>query len=509
MSDKVKSLDAERHCLAGVLRHPEIVGDVSLFVKEDDFRFAAHKIIYSTVLDAFEKEEPISTFKISQKISNAGITLNNISSSTEDYLEHLNSIQINVNGALDSFKELKKTSVRRDLWQMGQNLSKEMETNGNLSVDEIIQRSDAIYAGKMSLFDSTDSQIFEDTFEDMEEFFEERGNNPTDGLGIVGPFKRVHEIYGSLSRRGSVNIIAARTGVGKTQIGQFFMLDAMMKYNIPILHLDMGEMSKQELQARMLSMMSGGIVSPDMLEDGTWRKNPETEKLVRSLWPKVRQYIGLYHYHDVSELSPDQIISLCKRYYWSKIKQRNFRLDDGLEFITFYDYIKAFESESQSSKEHAILGHFMQKMKRLAKKQIPTSLWSSLQQNRSGIISNKQGAQIDDTENSWGLSDRLIQQATHGWTLREMSNDEQMNEPYGATHKLVNRKRRSLGKDRDAARTPVKMPDGSLRDNIIYLKNKNFVWEEVGDLATLKDKVAPHHQATAKQEDGVDETDLE
>jgi replicative DNA helicase len=510
MSDKVTSLLVERHCLAGALRHPEIVGDISLHVKEDDFKLPAHKIIFSTIIDAHQKEQPISRFIIAQKIQNAGITLNDVSSSTEDYLEHLSGIQINVEGSIESFKELRKTSVRRDLYTVGANLQKAAQDGGNLSIDEIVAKFDDIYSRGMSMFEVTDGQIFEDVFEDMEEYFEERGNNPSDQFGIVGPFQRTHELYGSLLRRGNVNLVAARTGVGKTQIGQYCMLDAMIKYKIPILHLDMGEMSKQELQARMLSTLSKGQVAPDMLEDGTWRRNPETERLVRSLWPEVRKYMSLYHYHDVSELSPDQIVSLCKRYYWSKAKPRNFRLDDGLEFIIFYDYLKAFESETQMNKEHAVLGHFMQKMKRLVKKQVPASIWTSLQVNRTGIVGNKQAGQIDDTENVFGLSDRIIQQVTHGWLLRELSNDEKLNEPYGATHKFINRKRRSLGKDRQAAINPVKMPDGSLKDNVIYLKSKNFVWEEVGDLLTLKDKVAPpHHTAAAKQEDGVDETDLD
>lgn len=508
MSEKVKSLEAERHCLAGVLRHPEIVGDVSLFVKEEDFTFPAHKIIYSTVLDAHQKEEPISTFKVAQKIYNAGITLNDISSSTEDYLEHLNSIQINFKGAEDAFKELKKTSVRRDLYRMAANLQKEMMSNGNSTIDEIIQRADAIYASKLDMFEVAEGQVFEDVFEDMEGYFEERGNNPSRDFGIKGPFTRVNEIYGSLLKKGNINLVAARTGIGKTQLGQYCMMDAVSKYKIPVIHLDMGEMSKPELQGRMLSMMTGGQVSPDMLEDGSWRQNKETTELVRGLWPKVKEFTSYYHFKDVSEMTPDQIVSICKRYYWSKVKHRGFKLDDGLEFIIFYDYLKAFENTDKMNQEHAVLGHFMQKMKRLVKKQIPASMWTSLQVNRAGIIGNKQAGQIDDTENVFGLSDRLVQQATHAALLRKMSNDELANEPYGANCKLIFRKARFLGVDRDAHTNPVKMPDGSLRDNIIYLKNKNFVWEEVGDLATLKDKVAPHHHAV-KQEDGVDETDLD
>ena len=54
------------------------------------------------------------------------------------------------------------------------------------------------------------------------------------------------------------------------------------------------------------------------------------------------------------------------------------------------------------------------------------------------------------------------------------------------------------------------MPDGSLKENAIYLKCHNFVWEEVGDLLTLKDKVLPIAQQSAAvvHSETVDETNL-
>ena len=86
------------------------------------------------------------------------------------------------------------------------------------------------------------------------------------------------------------------------------------------------------------------------------------------------------------------------------------------------------------------------------------------------------------------MSDRIIQQATHGWLLRRMTTEELVLEAGMGNYKLIPRKARHLGKERDAHLIPIRMPDGTLRDNYIYLEGKNFTWREVGDLHTLKDK---------------------
>lgn len=490
----IYSHETERQCLAGALRHPEILSEVAFFVKEEDFSPGANKTIYSAILDALKKEEKISSFTVAEKLNNAGIVLSDLDIKPQDYLDDIRLIPINEAGTLGAFKDLKRVSVRNELFCLGESLKGAMLKNGNSSIDEIIDQADRLYSDKLSVFESATGEVFEDIFENLQDTVEERGNNPIQDFGIKGPFSRVNEIYGSLLRRGNINVVAARQGQGKTQLGQYYMMHVLWKYNVPVLHLDMGEMSKFELQMRATSLLTGGKVSPDMLETGNWRKNPETEQLVRAAWPTVKKLVDKYFYKDVSELTPDQIISALKRFYLSKVKHRKCAVEDGTEFVAFYDYLKAFENnnsgQSKFLQEYQLMGYFMQKVKRALQKNVPGALWTSLQVNRIGITGNKPSDAIDDTENVFGLSDRIIQQATHAWLLRRMTTDELALEPNMGNYKFINRKARHLGNDRDAHLLPVRMPDGSYKDNYVYLEGRNFVWKEIGDLATLKDKIA-------------------
>lgn len=489
----IKSPETERHCLAGAIRHPNILSEISFFVKEDDFSPGCNKVIYSAVLDSLKKSEEISVFRIAEKLNNSGITLQDLEGTVEDYLEAIKLISISEKGALESFKELKKISIRREFQALGKNLYEIMNKNGNNSIDSIIEEADKLYAGKLSIFENSANQTFEDVFEDLESIVEERGNAPVEDFGIKGPFDRTYEIYGSLLRRGNITVIAARQAEGKTQLGQYYMMHSLFKNDIPILHLDMGEMSMFELQIRATTMLTHGFVSPDMLETGKWRKNPETEAAVRKVWPLVNKIKDRYFYYDVSELTPDQIMSLIQRFYLTKVKHKKNLKKEELEFIIFYDYLKSFENndsgDAKFRQEHQLMGYFMQKAKRTIQKKVPASIWTSLQVNRMGISGNKTLAEIDDTENVFSLSDRIIHQATHAALLRKKTMEELAIEPKMGNYKLIFNKARHLGSDRDSHINPVKMLDGSYKKNYIHLEGRNFVWKEIGDLGSLKDGI--------------------
>lgn len=489
--------EVERHCLAALMKYPDLLAEVGHFIKDEDFgvqgRASGSRTIYAAIVDASKKNEEVSAFSIATKLANSGISIPDLDIPVHEYLEDIKLVPISEKGGLQAFALLKKISVRRELHKAGAAICQAQKNNGEMTLDEILEQSEQIFGGTLAAFEAQTSQVFEDIFGDVERLIEERGNNPIEYFGIKGPFPRINDIYGSLLRRGNISLIAARQNQGKTQFGQYYMMHAVQNYKLPVLHLDMGEMSKFELQIRAMALLTSGEVPPDMLETGSWRKNPETTKLVRDTWPAVNSLMNRYYYKDVSELTPDQILSVAKRFYWTIVKPRRAPLEDGLEFVMFYDYLKAFENnaagQAKYMQEHQLMGYFMQKIKRLIQNVVPAALWTSLQTNRIGITGNKSSDDIDDTENVFGLSDRIIQQATHGALLRRMTTDELTQEPNCGNYKLIFQKARHLGKERDAHVMPVRMPDGAYRKNFIYLEGKNFCWKEIGDLGTVKDQL--------------------
>jgi hypothetical protein len=129
-------------------------------------------------------------------------------------------------------------------------------------------------------------------------------------------------------------------------------------------------------------------------------------------------------------------------------------------------------------------------------------MMTSVQSNRSGIVTNKQAANVVDDESIVSLSDRITQFSSHMFILRNKTNDELLNEPGFGTHKLINIKARHLGKDLEGALNPIKMSDNTLKKNFINLEIKNFSVVEKGDLRDIVDSL--NTNATVSQ-DGTDD----
>jgi hypothetical protein len=111
---------------------------------------------------------------------------------------------------------------------------------------------------------------------------------------------------------------------------------------------------------------------------------------------------------------------------------------------------------------------------------------TSVQTNRSGIVKNKDSKTVVDDESVIALSDDIIRFASHTFLLRKKTVDEIIDdgEAFG-THKLICLAARHLGEDPFGHLNPVKLEDGSLKDNFINLKFDSFNVEDCGDLRDI------------------------
>jgi replicative DNA helicase len=315
----------------------------------------------------------------------------------------------------------------------------------------------------------------------MEEIIEERGNNPITEFGMMGPHPKVNEIYGSLLRPGNITVVVARSGVGKTQFCMHYATRVSAKYNVPVLHFDNGEMSKEELVMRQCAALSG--VPMHLIESGNWRRaGQDVVDKVRSVWQKIKNL--QFYYYNVGGMDVDSMIDTLKRFYYSKVGRGN-------QMIFSFDYIKTTSESGGGKSEWQTVGEMVDKFKKCIQKEILEDgnpvipMITSVQSNRSGITNNRMSANVIDDESVVSLSDRITQFCSHMFILRNKTADEMQTE--GArfgTHKLINVKARHLGKDIAGAVEPVRIGD-NLRKNFINLEFANFNISECGDLRDI------------------------
>lgn len=216
MNDLI-SLQCEKYCIGGIIKHPELFPKIDSWITENTFGQSTHRVIWGVLKQMLLKGESPTPTLIAQRISNLNIkTKDDIS--IFDYLNAISFSQITSKGTEESFKELVKLKVLRDLIQSSEKAQKFISENKSKELKEIISGVDAINNEKIvSLYKNIDEDV-KNIFDDIEPMIEGLGNNPPDPDSfIMGAFSTVNKLYGSLNKPGNVTIIGARTGVGKAQ----------------------------------------------------------------------------------------------------------------------------------------------------------------------------------------------------------------------------------------------------------------------------------------------------
>ena len=475
MSKLISSIRLEQHVLAGLFKHPEVYHDIAPFISNEDFtKKSKEKTVFEVVRSMINQSESVDPVVVAQRIDSLKISFGD-KISPFDYLQSLAMRQISKEGLIQAAKDLKKISVRRSIISTCKDVEGAMvDINGEEGFSEIISKADEIYNEQIdSFYNQTHNP--ENIFETMEQVVEERGENPVDEIGFMGDWPRVNEMYGSLLRPGNISVICARSGASKTTLAMDYTTKISAKYDVPVLHYDNGEMSKEELQMRQCAAMSG--VPFYYLETGRWRQNEKYVNKVREVWKVIKPL--KFYYQNVGGESFENMKNILRRFYFSKIGRGN-------KLVFSFDYFKAMGA-NENVWLH--MGNLINSFKTLIHKDIicdgqpQIAMFSSVQSNRLGINTNRERDQIEDSEAVVGLSDMITQICSHLFLLRKKTRDEIISEgrQFG-THKLILLKGRHLGKDVGRALDLVQNPvDNTLRQNYVNLDISNFSVTEKGD----------------------------
>lgn len=485
----VFSYEIEQHLIAGLIKYPDCYPLIASFISQDDFfnaNSSVNRTIFSVLKQSLEQGESLDEVILAQRVQSLNIAFED-NVNTTDYIKALAMRQISKDGVVKAAQELKKLTVRREIHDSSLNVAKTMKSlPSSASFDSIVSEADKIHNSTINLYE-IGSDKPQNLFEDMEEFIEERGNNPVDEFGLMGPHQRVNELYGSLLRPGNITVVVARAGVGKTQFCMDFCTKvSSINNNVPVLHFDNGEMSKEELIIRQCSALSG--VPMHLLETGRWRQAGEDTVLkVRETWNKIKNF--KFYYYNVAGHSVDSMTNIIRRFYFSEIGRGN-------PMIFSFDYIKTTYERQNGSSSWETVGRMVDKFKQLIQKELCfnekpcVAMLTSVQSNRLGITNNRSSENIVDDESIVSLSDQITQFCSHLFLLRQKTMDEIQSEPEDfGTHKLICLKYRWLGENVHRALQPVEMPDGSKRKNYINLHMENFSIQEKGDLQDLVDHI--------------------
>lgn len=481
----IYSLQVERHVLSGLLRHQDLFADIDVFLSENDFFNDVHSTIYTVFKNIKHKAENVDKVLLAEKIKNLGISFKD-EINIFDYIDNLSFSQITEQATMEACRELIKLRVRREIAQTADKLKEYVVKNSDDNLDQIIGNIDQIYNKKISSYDENDIPV--NIFAEVEDLVEEIGNSPREDSGLITPYSEFNRMYGGL-KNGNIYAIASRPGQGKsTWLNDICFKTAINPKNkTKTLILDT-EMQTVDIQLRMVASMTD--VPVWYLETGNWRKNEEMTKKVRSAWAKVKQY-EYFHYH-VGNKNIDQICSIIRRWYLSKVGRGN-------QAMIAYDYIKLTgEKVGQNWAEHQAIGDKIDKLKRISE-EIHCPIITAMQLNRTGESFNRKGSEVVDDSSVISLSDRLQWFASFVAIFRRKTLDElTLDGQQFGTHKLIPTKTRFQGRDAAGHQDLVRRLDSCGKEtwaqNYLNYQVNNFNIEERGSLRDVADRQREQYQ---------------
>jgi replicative DNA helicase len=237
------SLELEQHLLAGLIKHSHKYGNIANFINENDFcadENSINKTIFYVLRQALENAEKMDEVLLAQRVDALNISFPN-DIKISDYIHSLALRKISPDNIEKIAQELKKFTVRREIFEAAKKVADSMrKMSPSVSYNEIIETADNTFNEKINFFDVGPSSPV-NISDEMEEWIELRGNNPVTEFGLMSPYERLNDLYGSLLRPGNITVIVARSGVGKTRFCMDFCTKVSAKYDVPILHFDNGE----------------------------------------------------------------------------------------------------------------------------------------------------------------------------------------------------------------------------------------------------------------------------
>lgn len=413
---------------------------------------------------------------LSTKLAGMGITQMEGGFEVFAYLEGLTNRFVETSKAGEYARELKRLRVRRDLIVETEATKRKLIESPNASFEEMTNVMEQGLTKVTTAYHQ--GEQFENVFgPEFVRVHEERCANPikAEDMGWMGPFPTINRTLGALSAPGLFVTVGARTGNSKSALGFYHNVWLAERHNLPVLLLDCGEMTIARIRDRAVCALSMGRIPLWAVKSGEWGANKEWRTIMHEdIYPRVAKL--RVDFRNIGNLSPKEKVRTIRRYYYQHVGRGN-------QLLILDDYLKGVEAIGKNSAEHQAVGYYVNDIKDLITTEIQASFWTSVQNNRTGSYQGKKAADITDSEDQMGLSDRIIQQSDWGFILRFKVPEELAKERglFGNMKLTPCKTREALGKDYERALRPIKVGSRFV-GNYFHLDNKVFSFAEKGDL---------------------------
>jgi replicative DNA helicase len=241
------SPEAERSTLGSLMIDEQAANKVVSQLNPPDFYEKKHQLIYETMLELYEKNDPIDLISVAGQLKEKKV-LKKIGGNT--YLTELtNEVPVATNVAFYAKTVAKKATLRRLIEAADQIVS--MGYQEGEDIEKTLDQAEQKLFGVSQKFLRQDFVPIRSILEDAFNRIDELHKNKQSLRGVPTGFKGLDNILAGLQKSDLV-ILAARPSLGKTTLALDIMRNVAIKEKKPVAMFSL-EMSKDQLVDRMLS----------------------------------------------------------------------------------------------------------------------------------------------------------------------------------------------------------------------------------------------------------------
>ncbi len=242
-----QNLDAEMALLGSIMLRPEALHDIADIISLDSFYSDKHRIIYDTMMELFNKRQPIDLLSVSARLKERG-WLDQIGGNT--YLTELVNIVPSSANITYYAQIVQKKYMMRRLIEASDHIS-------HIGYDENTELEEMLDSAEKKLFEVTNfntAHKFVPLKDELAEAWERLDRLHSDDTGMRGIPTGFADIDLKLSglQKSDLIILAARPSMGKTSLALDIARQSAVNHNTPVGIFSL-EMSSQQLVDRMLA----------------------------------------------------------------------------------------------------------------------------------------------------------------------------------------------------------------------------------------------------------------
>ena len=336
--------EAEKSVLGSAMLSKDALSDVIDHITPEDFYDAAHKEIFTVMIELFRNNVPVDIVTVCEELRKRK-SLEMVGGRV--YIASLSSVAPAPSSAAENAKIVSEKASMRRLIQTAEDIREK-------GYEESMAASDILDYAEKGIFEiaqkgqRSDFAPIKEVLIENVAMIDRAIQTQGQVIGLSTGFKRLDELTSGLQRSDLV-IIAARPAMGKTAFVLNIAQNAAVKSGASVLIFSL-EMSKEQLGQRLLAMESR--VEMQKLKTGSLERND---------WDRINMALDSLsktnlHIDDTPGISVLEMKNKCRR----------LKSEKGLDLVII-DYLQLMKAEGRADSRQQEISNLSRYLKLLAR----------------------------------------------------------------------------------------------------------------------------------------------